>query len=51
MQVYLDPSHPQQGQLNSDLSRLEAAAQPYNEFGLVWDCGETQTITYSWLLL
>ena len=40
MQVYLDPSHPQQGQLNSDLSRLEAAAQPYDELGLVRDCGE-----------
>ena len=39
MQVYLDPSHPQQGQLHSDLSRLEAVAQPYDELGLVWDCG------------
>ena len=51
MQVYCDPSHPHQGQLNSDLSQLEATAQPYDELGHVWDCGETQTITYSWLLL
>ena len=36
MQVYLDPSHPQQGQLHSDLSQLE----PYDELGLVRDCGE-----------
>ena len=37
MQVYLDLSHPQQGQLNPDLSRLEAAAQPYDSFGTVVD--------------
>ena len=40
MQVYLNLSHPQQRQPNSDLSRLEGAAQPHNEFGLVWDCSE-----------
>ena len=40
MQVYLQPSHPQQGQPHSDLSRLEVAAQPHDEFGLVWDCGK-----------
>ena len=40
MQVYLDPSYSPQGQLNSDLSQLEAAAQPYDKLGLVWDCGE-----------
>ena len=33
MQVYLEPSHPQQGQLNS-------VDKPYDELGLVWDCGE-----------
>ena len=51
MQVYLDPSHPQQGQLNSDLSRLEAAAQPYDELGLVWDCGERVVDTDHHILL
>ena len=45
MQVYLDPFHPQQGQPNSDLTRLEGAAQPHNEFGLVCDCGERVVAT------
>ena len=51
MQVYLDPSHPQQGQLNADLSRLEAVAQPYNELGIVWDCGEMVVDTDHLILL
>ena len=51
MQVHLDPSHPRQGQLNSHLSRLEAAAQPYDEFGLVWDCGERVVDTDHHILL
>ena len=50
MQVYLDPSY-QQGQMNSDLSRLEAAAQPYDELGLVWDCGERVVDTDHHILL
>ena len=37
--------------LNSDLSRLEAAAQPYNELGLVWDCSERVVDTDHHILL
>ena len=40
MQTYLNLSHPQQGQPNPDLSRLEGAAQPHDEFGLIRDGGE-----------
>ena len=49
--MYLDLSHPQQGQPNSDLPRLEGAAQPHDEFGLVWDCGERVVDTDHLILL
>ena len=51
MQSVPQPSHHQQGQPNSDLSQLEATAQPYDELGLVWDCGERVVDTDHHILL
>ena len=51
MQLYLHTSPPQEGQLNFDLSQLEAAAQPYYDLGLVWDYGERVVDTDHHILL